>query len=73
MTCISLDLTLNDVLTDPMIAAAMRADRVDPQGFERLLRRTARDLDGRGPAKTLPIAHLAGVARTGITESKCAW
>lgn len=60
MTCTGLDLTLNDVLTDPMIAAAMRADRVDPHGFERLLRSTAQTLDTRRNAR---LSAIAGWAR----------
>lgn len=45
------DLTLDEALNDPMIAAALRADRVDPRQFETLLRSTARRLDaGRAPA-----------------------
>ncbi len=45
------DLTLDEVLSDPVIGAAMRADRVDPRRFEILLRTTARRLDrARHPA-----------------------
>ncbi len=41
MSC-NRDLTLDEALADPMIAAALRADRVDPRRFEALLRGTAR-------------------------------
>lgn len=68
MTCTGLDLTLNDVLTDPMIAAAMRADRVDPQGFERLLRTTAQTLGTRRNARFSAVAGLAGQVCRGMTR-----
>lgn len=46
MSCNSRDLTIEGAMADPIIAAAMRADRVDPRGFEHLLRATARGLAG---------------------------
>lgn len=49
MTCTSLDLTLQEVMKDAVIGAAMRADRVDPLQFEVLLRGTARELDALRP------------------------
>ena len=42
------DLTLDEALNDPMIAAALRADRVDPRQFETLLRTTAHRLAAAG-------------------------
>ena len=45
MSCNSLDLTIEGALADPVIGAVMRADRVDPQRFEALLRSKARTLD----------------------------
>lgn len=44
MSCNSLDLTIESAVADPVIGAVMRADRVDPQGFEALLRSKARSL-----------------------------
>ncbi|MDX7950220.1 hypothetical protein P7D22_03380 [Lichenihabitans sp. Uapishka_5] len=35
------DLSIESVLADPMIRAMMRADHVEPQAFERLLRSAA--------------------------------
>ncbi len=35
------DLTIDEVMTDPMIRTVMRADRVEPRQFETLLRRLA--------------------------------
>ena len=36
------DLTLDEALADPMIAAVLRADRVDPRQFEAQMRSAAR-------------------------------
>ena len=49
------ELTLEEVLADPVIGAAMRADHVDPRRFEILLRTTARRLD-RARDPVLPAA-----------------
>ena len=38
------DLTIDDILADPLILALRLADRVEPQAFEALLRGAARDL-----------------------------
>jgi hypothetical protein len=62
MTCISLDMTIDAVLHDPVIAAAMRADHVDPRGFERLLRMTARRIDGDQGVRTVALARTAEAA-----------
>ncbi len=53
------DLTLDEALADPMIGAALRADRVDPRQFETLLRCTARRLDARRGPASRPTASLA--------------
>ena len=58
MACISLDLTIDGALVDPIIGAAMRADRVDPKTFETMLRSTARRLEVDAP-RALPGAALA--------------
>ncbi len=46
----SRDLTIDSVLEDPMIRAAMRADRVDARDFERLLRSAAGRLETKSAA-----------------------
>ena len=70
MSCISLDLTIDGALADPVIGAAMRADRVDPKTLEGLLRTTARELHEtrRAPrgfgALFGPVRAAVGVPRT---------
>lgn len=59
MSCTSLDLTVQEVMTDAVIGAAMRADRIDPQQFEALLRGAAREL---AVSRPLP-STLAALAR----------
>lgn len=67
------DLTLDEVLSDPVIGAAMRADHVDPRQFETLLRATARRLETSRP-KAQPSAVLAARARCGsFAGVTCAW
>ena len=71
------DLTLDEALADPMIGAALRADRVDPREFELLLRSTARRLEPgldarRGPAARLT-ASLAARACRPVAGECCAW
>lgn len=73
MTCTSLDLTIDDALADPMIAAAMRADRVDPGRLEALLRTTARDLRAVKVTPRLPIAVLAHRMCGALTGSRPRW
>lgn len=41
------DLTIDEVVKDPMIRMLMKADRVDPRAFETMLRSLA-DAQGRG-------------------------
>ncbi|MCW6509373.1 hypothetical protein [Lichenifustis flavocetrariae] len=41
----SRDLTIESVLADPIILAAMKADRVNPRDLETLLRATARRIE----------------------------
>ena len=59
----ALDLTIAEVLSDPVIGAAMRAAHVDPQGFETLLRSTARRLD-----ENRDVAHLCASI---VSRSRC--
>ena len=63
----NLDLTIAEVLSDPVIGAAMRADHVDPRGFETLLRSTARRLD-----ESRHVARLCAsiVSRSGCSSAK---
>ncbi len=55
MSCINLDLTIDGALADPVINAAMRADRVDPRRFEALLRATAQTLGRTADLRKLPL------------------
>ena len=48
------DMTIESALSDPLIRAVMRADRIEPQAFERLLRSAARTID-RAPRPILPV------------------
>ncbi len=71
MSCTDRDLTLDEVLADPVIGAAMRADRVDPRRFETLLRTTARRLDrARDPA--LPAACAIASRLRAAAQGACA-
>ena len=68
------DLTLDEVLADPMIGAALRADRVDHRQFETLLRTAARKLgDGRDRAPRAAAAFLAARCRRPAAGDLCAW
>ena len=72
MSC-ARDLTLDEALADPVIGAALRADRVDPRQFEILLRSTARRLgEGRSRAPRAP-AFLAARCRRPAAGDHCAW
>ena len=67
------DLTLDEALSDPMIAAVLRADSVDPRQFETLLRSTARTLDARRGAVYRPAAFLAARSCRPAAGDVCAW
>lgn len=67
------DLTLDEVLADPMIGAALKADHVDPRQFETLLRSTARTLDTRRGAAYRPTAFLAARSCRPAAGDVCAW
>ena len=73
MSCISLDLTLEGALADPMVAALMRADRIDPKRFEDLLRSKARDLNAARARPSIPFALLASRVRGAVTGSSPRW
>ncbi len=67
------DLTIEDVLADPMILAMRRADHVDAAGFETLLRSKARVLAVTSPepgrrsvSAALPPAHLCARRLVGL-------
>jgi hypothetical protein len=47
MTRLHDDLTLDELLGDPMTQAIARADRVDPAELEAMLRSLAREIGGR--------------------------
>ena len=63
------DLTLDEALNDSMIAAALRADRVDPRQFEALLRSTARRLD----AERAPASRASGGSDDGEAGDPDEW
>ncbi len=74
MTCTGPDLTIDDALADPVIGAAMRADRIDPRGFEDLLRATARHLDReRRPAAPLRAVLAGKLCRDAAGRSMLSW
>ncbi len=56
------DLTIDTALADPIIRAAMMADRVNPRDLETLLRSTAKRLDA-APVRQ-PFAPTALLARS---------
>ena len=67
MTC-DADLTIEGALRDPLIAAVMRADHVDPQAFEVLLRGTRRRIH---EDERLPRLPTAIAARSLDAMSRC--
>ena len=50
------DLTIDEAIRDPMIRLVMKADRVDPQSFEAMLRSLA---DEQGLSRKVPSGFLA--------------
>jgi hypothetical protein len=52
-------LTLSEALSDPLVRAVMRADKIDPPHYEAFLRRTAGELAQRGNAWQMPKAAAA--------------
>ncbi|UVK38351.1 hypothetical protein LHFGNBLO_005509 [Mesorhizobium sp. AR10] len=50
------DLTIDEVIRDPMIRMVMKADRVDPRSFEAMLRSLA---DEQGLSRKAPSGFLA--------------
>jgi hypothetical protein len=65
------DLTIEAVLADPIIRAVMRADCVEPKAFERLLRSTAKQVDGARPPLA-PASLVAQQARAAVRGFCCA-
>ena len=53
------DLTIEGALHDPLIAAVMRADRVDPRAFEVLLRGAKRRIGDDDPLPRVPMSVAA--------------
>lgn len=72
MGCTRPDFTIDAALADPMIAAVMRADRVDPGRLEALLRSKARSLaESRTEAVSPALAKVSlGQRPRGV---RCAW
>lgn len=68
MGCTSVDLTIEAAMADPMIAAAMRADGVDPRRLEHLLRSTARDLDAARRPSMAACCAVPEPGRAMLTE-----
>jgi hypothetical protein len=54
-------LTLSEALSDPLVRAVMRADKIDPPHYEAFLRRTAGALAQRDSAWPAPVAATATV------------
>lgn len=54
------DLTLDELLGDPMTQAIMRADRVDPPKLEAMLRSLAREVAGRSRASLTALVGTEG-------------
>ena len=73
MHCTRPEMTLEGALADPMVAALMRADRVDPRGFECLLRSTARQLDETSVAKPLSTMSLVDKIRSAVSGPLHRW
>jgi hypothetical protein len=59
MTRLRDDLTLDELLGDPMTQAIARADRVDPAELEAMLRSLAREIAGRSGGSAAPRAAAA--------------
>lgn len=72
MTCTSLDLTLQEAMRDAVIGAAMRADHVDPDQLEAMLRGTARQLQASRPPPS-PLAALARRCCDAVQGSAQPW
>ena len=73
MTCNGRDLTIEAALADPVIGAVMRADRVDPQRFEALLRTTARRLESARRASAAPCAATIHQVRRATCMALPSW
>lgn len=56
------DLTIDEAIRDPMIRLVMKADRVDPHAFERMLRSLA---DEQHPGSKAPPSRFSGDAGSG--------
>jgi hypothetical protein len=63
------DLTIDEAIRDPMIRLVMKADRIDPKAFERMLRSLAAEqapdeilppfLEDSGSGRTRRMRHFA--------------
>ena len=73
MGCINLDMTIDGMLSDPMIAAALRADKVDARGFETLLRSAASRLDGTRPARGCSPGAIGMQVRRAVNRMSSSW
>jgi hypothetical protein len=66
MTRLHHDLTLDELLGDPMTQAIARADRVDPAELEAMLRSLAREIGGRSGGSALAAAASAPFERKAV-------
>lgn len=73
MSCTQTDLTIDTALADPVIAAVMRADRVDPRRFEALLRSKANVLVRSRDATPKPAGASELRWERSVGGAACAW
>lgn len=64
------ELTLDELLTDPMVLTVMRADRVHPGRAGRELRAVGRRLNNGADGKAVPHWFAAGATRQ---SEGCRW
>ncbi len=73
MNCKGLDLTIEGALSDPVIGAMMRADRVEPSQLEASLRATARRLEITRRAPKVPQGAVIQARRHAGCVAFSAW
>ncbi|MER8390588.1 hypothetical protein NKH10_01520 [Mesorhizobium sp. M1340] len=64
------DLTIDEVVRDPMIRMLMKADRVDPRSFEAMLRTLADEQADRRNAPRRPLQDFGFLEDSGSTRSR---
>ena len=73
MNCKSLDLTIEGAMSDPVIGAMMRADRVEPRQLEASLRATARRLEAAQRVPKVPQGALIEARRRAGCVAAFGW